>query len=133
MPYQVSLCDDVLTIGLDGRCHPQELYFELRSALDKQAVPAVVIIDLTLAIGFDQQIKSMFHRILQHHNVSVVGICGVNAVLQKDVEEIVPVLRRVRRVVLAETNADLRTVLGLAPAAEPPKKLSGMLAYLKKN
>ncbi len=133
MPYQVSLYDHVLTVRLDGRCHPQDLDLELRSVLEKQAAPVIVIIDLTLAIGLDQPLKSMFSRVLQHHYVSVVGICGVNAILRKDVEDMLPVLRRVRRVVLAETEADLRSELGLALSADQPKKLSGMLAYLKKT
>src|SRR5512133_2222214 len=116
MSYQVSLYEDVLTARLDGRCISQDLYLELRSALDKQTAPVIVIIDLTLAIGFDQQLKSMLYRVLQHHYVGMVGICGVNSMLAKDVDDVVPVLRRLRRVVVAETEADLRTELGLAVA-----------------
>ncbi len=132
MPYQISLFDGVLTARLDGRCNPQDLYLEIRGVLDKQTTPIVMIIDMTLAIGFDQQLKSMLYRMLQHHYISMVGICGVNSMLTKDVDEVVPVLRRLRRVVIAETEADLRIGLGLAPTAEPPRKLTGMLAYLKK-
>ncbi len=132
MPYQVSLYDDVLTVRFDGRCNAQDVYHDLRSALDKRAVPAIVVIDLTLATSFDQQLKSTLHRAMQHHNVRVVGICGLNATLRKDVDDLVPVLRRIRRVAIAETESDLHSQLGLAASIEQPKKLSGMLGYLKK-
>ena len=132
MPYQVSCYDTVLTVRIDGRCNPQELYLELRSALDNQSAPVIAILDLTLAASFDQQLKSMFYRALQHHYVAAVGICGVNAMLAKDVDDVIPVLRRIRRVVVAETDSDVRAELGLTAPIEPSRKLTGMLAYLKK-
>ncbi len=133
MPYHVSLYDDVLTVRFDGRCNSQDAYLDLRSQLDKQSAPVIVVIDLTLATSFDQQLKSTLHRAMQHHNVKVVGICGFSAMLQKDVDDVIPVLRRIRRVVVAETEADLRSQLGLVAPIAQPKKLAGMLGYLKKS
>jgi hypothetical protein len=116
---------------LDGRANAQDVYQDLRSNLDNQDMPVIAILDLTLATSFDQQLKSMFYRACQHHQVAHVGICGVNAEVSKDVNDLLPVVRRVRRVVVSQTEADLRADLGLAAPLPQQPKLSGMLAYLK--
>jgi hypothetical protein len=97
-----------------------------------QSAPVIAILDLTLANSFDQQLKSTFYRAFQHHYIAAVGICGVSGLLSKDIDDLVSVLRRVRKVVVSETEADLRAELGLAAPEAEQKKLSGMLAYLKK-
>ncbi len=133
MSHQIGYYDGVLTVRLDGRANAQEVYQDIRAALDTQSEPLIAILDLTLAGNFDQQIKSTFYRALQHHHVAQIGICGVNAEVSKDVNDLLPVLRRVRRVTVSETEADLRAELGLAAPLPQHKKLSGMLTYLKKS
>jgi hypothetical protein len=132
MPHQVTYYDQVLTIRLDGRCIAQKVRQDMRNNLDNQSAPVIAILDLTLANSFDQQLKSTFYRAFQHHYIAAVGICGVSGLLSKDIDDLVSVLRRVRKVVVSETEADLRAELGLAAPEAEQKKLSGMLAYLKK-
>jgi hypothetical protein len=133
MSHQTNYYDGVLTVRLDGRANAQEVYQDIRANLDIQSAPIIAILDLTLATSFDQQLKSTFYRALQHHHVAQIGICGVNAEVSKDVNDLLPVLRRVRRVTITETEADLRAAFGLAAPLPEHKKLSGMLAYLKKS
>jgi hypothetical protein len=133
MSHQVSAYEGVLTVRLDGRVNAQEVIQEIRANLDSQSAPVTVIVDLTLAASFDQQLKSMFYRIFQHHNVSCIGFCGVNPEVEKDVNDLLPVLRRVRTVAISQTEADLRVELGLTAPQPGQKKLSGMLGYLKKG
>jgi hypothetical protein len=133
MSHQISCYDGVLTVRLDGRANAQEVYQDVRSNLDNQSTPVIAILDLTLATNFDQPLKSMFYRACQHHQVAHVGICGVNPEVSKDVNDLLPVLRRVCRVVVSETEADLRADLGLAAPLPHQPKLSGMLAYLKSS
>ena len=133
MSHQVSVYDGVLTVRLDGRVNAQEVIQDIRTNLDSQTAPVIVIVDLTLAGSFDQQLKSMFYRIFQHHFVSVVGLCAVNSEVEKDVNDLLQVLRRVRKVIVSPTEADLRVELGLAAPQPPQKKLTGMLGYLKKG
>jgi hypothetical protein len=133
MPHQVAYYDKVLTIRLDGRCVAQQVHQDMRNSLDNQSAPVTAILDLTLATAFDQQLKSTFYRAFQHHYVAAVGICGVSDPVSKDVNDLVSVLRSVRKVVVCETEADARAELGLAAGEAQQKKLSGMLAYLKKG
>jgi hypothetical protein len=133
MSHQISCYDGVLTVRLDGRASAQEVYQDIRTNLDNQTTPVITILDLTLATSFDQQLKSTFYRACQHHQVANVGICGVNLEVSKDVADLLPVLRRVCRVIVSPTEADLRADLGLATALPQQKKLSGMLTYLKKS
>ena len=132
MPHQVTYYDNVLTVRLDGRCNAQEVHQDMRNTLDSQSAPITTILDMTLATSFDQQLKSTFYRAFQHHYVAAVGICGVSGPLSKDVEDLVSVLHRVRKVAVCETEADVRAELGLGTGDVQQKKLSGMLAYLKK-
>jgi hypothetical protein len=133
MSHYVSSIGGVLTIRLDGRTNTQDLYQDIRTSLDAQSSPITIIIDLTLARNFDQHLKSTLYRVLQHHHVGVVGICGVNAEVTKDVTDLLPVIRRIRRVTVCETEADLRSELGLSAPLQQQKKLTGMLTYLKKG
>jgi hypothetical protein len=133
MSHQISCYDGVLTVRLDGRANAQDVYQDLRSNLDNQDTPVIAILDLTLATSFDQQLKGMFYRAWQHHQVAHVGICGINAEVSKDVDDLLPVVRRVRRVVVSQTEADLRADLGLAAPLPQQPKLSGMLTYLKNS
>ncbi len=133
MSHQISCYDGVLTVRLDGRANAQDVYQDIRASLDNQSTPVIAILDLTLAASFDQQLKSAIYRACQHHQLAHVGICGVNPEVSKDVNDVLPVLRRVRRVVVSETEADLRADLGLAAPLPQQRKLSGMLAYLKKS
>jgi hypothetical protein len=130
MGHQVNYYNGVLTVRIDGRVHTQEILQDIRQNLDQLEKRAAVILDTTLCSGFDQLFKSMLYRILQHQYVGVVGIFGVNAAIEQDMRDIVTVLSRVRRVVVRDTEAELMTEFGLA---EPEHKLSGMLAYLKKD
>ncbi len=133
MPHQVAYYDNVLTVRLDGRCNAQEVHQDMRSNLDTQSAPVTAILDMTLATSFDQQLKSTFYRAFQHHYVAAVGICGVSDPVSQDINDLVSVLRRVRKVAVCETEADVRAELGLATGDVQQKKLSGMLAYLKKG
>jgi len=133
MSHHITCYDEVLTVRLDGRASAPEVYQEVRAQLDSQSLPVVAILDLTLASNFDQQLKSTFYRAFQHHLVARIGICGVNAEVAKDVNDLLPVLRRVRKVVVSQTEADLLADLGLAAPLPQQKKLSGMLNYLKKG
>jgi hypothetical protein len=133
MPHQVAYYDKVLTIRLDGRCVAQQVHQDMRNNLDNQSAPVTAILDLTLATAFDQQLKSTFYRAFQHHHIAAVGICGVSDPMSKDIDDLVSVLRRVRKVAVCATEADVRAELGLATGEVQQKKLSGMLAYLKKG
>lgn len=132
MAHHVSVYNGVMIVRLDGRVNAPEVVQDIRTNLDHQSSPVIVIVDFTLASSFDQHLKSMFYRILQHHYVSVVGMCGINSELANDLNDFLPVLRRVRKVVVNITEADLRADLGLT-VGQPQKKLGGMLTYLKKG
>ena len=132
MTHQLSSYSNVLTVRLNGRVNPQEVYQDVRTNLDAQATPVTVILDMTLATHFDQQLKSLFYRLFQHHKVARVGVCGINGQMKHDVDDLLVVLRRVRNVVVSETESDLRVDLGLVAPLPQHRKMTGMLAYLKK-
>lgn len=132
MSQQVSCFDGVITVGIDGRANAQELYQGMRASLDAQTKPTTIVLDLTLATGFDQQVKSIVYRVLQHHHVGAIGICGVNLELTRDINDLATVLRRNRQVTISETELDLRAALGLDAALPKTKKLTGLLNYVKK-
>ena len=131
MGHTINYYNGALTVTVEGRVHTQEILQDIREQLDKLEDRAAVILDMTLCIGFDQQFKSMLHRILQHQHVGVVGFCGVGPSIEADMRDIVVVLGRVRRVVVKPTEAELLKEFGLAAPTE--HKLTGMLAYLKKE
>jgi hypothetical protein len=132
MKHQVTYYNGVLTVRLNGRANVMDVAHDIRNILEKQVGSTVAILDLTFANSFDQQFKSMFYRIFQHRLITCVGVCGINPQVSKDVNDLLTVLRRSRRVVLGETEADLRSELGLVSPLIQQKKLSGMLSYLKK-
>lgn len=132
MKHQVSYYNGVLTVRLNGRANVMDVAHDVRNIVEKQVGSIVAILDLTFANSFDQQFKSMFYRIFQHRLVTCVGVCGINAQVSKDVNDLLTVLRRTRRVVQGETEADLRSELGMVSPLMQEKKLSGMLSYLKK-
>jgi len=132
MTHQLSSFSNVLTVRLHGRVNPQEIYQDILHHLDQQSAPVTVILDMTLATQFDQQLKSLFYRVFQHHRVARVGVCGINSQIEADVTDLLNVLRRVRNVTISETESDLRVDMGLSAPLPQQRKMSGMLAYLKK-
>lgn len=130
MSHQVNFLDKVLTIRLDERTNSQELLQDVRNVLENEIGKCIVILDTTFATTIDQNLKSLLSRILQHHAIAKIGICGINPEIEQEMNDLLVVLRRVRYVVIASTEADLRSELGLTPQA---RKLNGMLAYLKKT
>jgi len=133
MGHHVSSYEGVLTVRLDGRVDTQAFLQDLRDCLDSQTSAQTVILDTTLSGGFDQFLKSMLFRAFQHHSVGIIGICGVNEEVKQDVEDLVTVIGRVRKVIVRETEADLRVELGLVAPMANNRKFGGMLAYLKKS
>lgn len=133
MTHQVTFSGGVLTVRLDGRSNTQDLYQELLNNLNQQSMPVTVFLDMTLMTRFDQQLKSLLFRALQHFRVARVGICGVSGEIQHDVDDLVAVLRRVRPVAISETEPDLRVEMGFADPIPQQHKLTGMLAHLRKN
>jgi Ni,Fe-hydrogenase III small subunit len=129
MSHFVRTYDGVITIRLDGRTNAQQVYSDILNTLNSQAIPGIVILDMTLATSLDQNVKAVLYRALQHRMVARIGICGVNDVIAKDVHALIDALQRVRKITVAGTEPDLRDAFGLTMAQ--PKKLSGMLAYLK--
>ena len=130
MSHQVSFYDEVLTIRLNGRTNTQELLQDVRNILEPQTGHITAILDTTLATTIDQNLKSLLHRIFQHHAITTVGICGVNSDIHQEMNDLLVVLRRVRKVAVAPTETDLRSELGLAAQT---RKLTGMLNYLNKE
>lgn len=131
MPHQVSCYERVITIRLEGKVTALELVRDIRATLDEQEKTSflTVLVDVTLADAFDSSIKSMLYRTFQHPRIKRIGICGVNSQIHKDVTDFANIMTRVRPVMIAATEADLRAEFGLLAR---PKKLEGMLAYLKK-
>jgi hypothetical protein len=129
MSHQVNFFDQVLTIRLSERTSSQELLQDIRTYLESQTSGITVVLDTTFATSFDQNLKSLLYRVFQHHAVAKVGICGANEEIQQEMNDLLVVLRRVRPVVVAPTETDLRAELGLTTQT---RKLNGMLAYLKK-
>jgi len=130
--HQVSSYEGVVTIRLDGRIDTQLFLQDLRSQLDQHTAKQIIILDTTLSSGLDPFLKSMLFRTFQHHSVGAVGICGVNLEVKQDIDDLVRVLSRVRKVMVSQTEADLRVALGLIAPLSQGRKFGGMLAYLKK-
>lgn len=132
MSHTISQYDGVATVRLDGKINVQELNHDLKKHLDaRSGGPVVVIIDLAFALTLGQQVKATLYRALQHHNVLKVGFCGANPDVSRELSDMLPLLGRLRPVFMEQTEADVRQKLGLSkPQTE--RKLSGMLAYLKK-
>ena len=133
MSHQVSSYEGVVTIRLDGRIDTQLFLQDLRNQLEQHTEKQIIILDTTLSGGFDSFLKTMLFRTFQHHSVGVIGICGVNAEVKPDIDDLVRVLSRVRKVVVSQTEADLRVAFGLAAPLSQDRKFGGMLAYLKKS
>src|SRR5262252_2731946 len=98
MGHQVSSYEGIVTIRLDGRVETQPFLQDLRAQLDQHTEKQTIIFDTTLSAGFDQYLKSMLFRMFQHHSVGTVGICGVNPEVKPDIDELVTVLSRGRKV-----------------------------------
>jgi Ni,Fe-hydrogenase III small subunit len=130
MSHFVRTYDGVVTIRLDGRTNAQQVYLDILNTLNAQNIPAIVFLDMTLATSVDQNLKAVLYRAMQHRMVARIGICGINEIVERDVKDIISALERVRKVTVAGTEPDLRDAFGLTAAQ--PKKLTGMLAYLKK-
>jgi hypothetical protein len=133
MTHKITLVDDVLTIRISGRANIQGLLQELGPQFSSRAEPINVILDLTLASAFDQGVKAMFFRVLQHRLVSNVGIASGNEALANDVNDLQTALGRMKTVKVANTELDVLAKLGLAEPPTQPRQLSGMLSFLNKQ
>ncbi len=132
MAHHINLNKDVLTIRITGQGNAQEIHQELLNYLAKQTNPLTVILDLTLATVFDRPMKAMLYRILQHGKIGRLGICSSNPAIAEDVNELLMALDRIRTVTTAANQIDLLEIFGLAEPSNQPRKLAGMLSYLKK-
>ncbi len=133
MAHSISQYDGVATVRLDGRINAQDLHQSLKSYLDLRAGgPVILIIDLGFAQALGQQTKAVLYRALQHHYVSKIGFYGANPTVSAELADMIPLLSRIRPLAFEPTEVDVRQKLGLIkPQTE--RKLSGMLAYLKKR
>ena len=130
MTHTITHFDGVVTVRIDGRANAVDLAQNLKAALDSCTNgPVVVLIDLSLARELGQNVKANLYRILQHSQVLKIGFSGVTADVGVELRDMIPILLRVRPVVIGITEADVRQKLGLLPAS-PERKLTGMLSYL---
>lgn len=132
MAHHINLNKDVLTIRITGQGNAQEIHQELLGYFSRQADPLTVLLDLTLATLFDRPLKAMFYRILQHGKIGRLGICSSNPAIAEDVNELLMALDRLRTVTTAANQIDLLVIFGLAEPSDQPRKLTGMLSYIKK-
>jgi hypothetical protein len=131
--HQISLVGGVFTIRLDGRSNAQQVYQDIRKELDTQNERVNVILDLTHSSVLAQDFKAMFYRVFQNAMIVCVGICGIKPETQQDMNELASALHRMgKRILINETEIDLRVDMGLDEAVPGSRKLSGMLTYLKK-
>jgi hypothetical protein len=133
MSYQMSISGEVLTVRFNGQIGQiaiQQFAHEIRANLDHQGKPVAVILDLTQLPILNPTLKAAVCRMLQHHSVSKVGICGASVGHQQDAAEIALVLGRTRPVTISDTEIDVKAEMGLAPQG---KKLNGMLKYVREN
>ena len=130
MTHTITQFEGVVTVRIDGRANALELTQGLKAVLDASTNgPVVVVIDLSLARELGQTVKVNLYRTLQHAQVLKVGFSGVSADIGAELKDIIPILARVRPVVIGITEADVRQKLGLvSPTAG--RKLTGMLSYL---
>jgi hypothetical protein len=133
MTHTITQFEGVVTVRIDGRANALELTQDLKAVLDASTNgPVMVVIDLSLARELGQTVKVNLYRILQHVQVLKVGFSGVSADIGAELKDIIPILARVRPVVIGITEADVRQKLGLvSPTAG--RKLTGMLSYLDQN
>jgi hypothetical protein len=132
MAHHINLNKDVLTIRITGQGNAQEIHQELLRYFSNQADPLTVLLDLTLATVFDRALKAMFYRILQHGKIGRLGICSSNPAIAEDVNELLMALDRLRTVTTAANSIDLMVIFGLAEPSDQPRKLTGMLSYIRK-
>ena len=132
MTHSITQFDGVVTVRIDGRVNALELSQNLKAVLDDADSPAVVLIDLSLARELGQTVKANLYRILQHVKVLKIGFAGVSAEIGSELQDLVPILNRVRPVVIGITELDVRQKLGLQSATSE-RKLTGMLSYLNQG
>ncbi|MBE2194281.1 MAG: hypothetical protein IAE83_08895 [Anaerolinea sp.] len=132
MTHQVSFVEGVLTVRLNGRCSAQEVGQAIQSVLLQQKSPITAIVDLTFASGFDQTLKATFFRMMQHPMINRLGICSSSPTIASDVNDLVVALSRARTVTTAATESEILVAFGLADPPTQPRKLTGMLAHLKR-
>ncbi len=132
MVHAITQYDGALTVRLDGRVNAAELTQDMKAQLETHTSgPVVVVIDLSLARSLGQPVKAALYRLLQHSRVLKIGFCGMTQEMMAELNDLLPLLQRVRPVVVAVTEAEVRQQLGLSqPNTE--RKLTGMLSYLKK-
>ena len=129
MAQSITQFDGVVTVRIDGRANALELAQNLKAVLDDANSPVVVLIDLSLARELGQTVKANLYRVLQHARVLKIGFAGVSAEIGAELKDLVPILHRVRPVVIGITESDVRQKLGLL-STTPERKLTGMLSYL---
>lgn len=132
MTHKFNLVNNVLTIHINGRGNAQEILHDLGICLDKETKPLTVILDLTLASTFDHNQKAMFYRALQHRNVKQVGIVNSNPGFTSNVQELIAAIQCLYAVQTATAEMDVLAKFGLAEAPVRPRKMAGLLSYLKK-
>jgi hypothetical protein len=120
-----------LTIRLNQWTSPAQLTQDMNAQLAKLASGSViVIIDLSLARILGQPVKAALYLLLEQNRVYKIGFCGASPETMAEFSDLLPLLARVRPVLVAGTEAEIRQKLGLSqPETEP--KLGGMLSYLK--
>jgi hypothetical protein len=133
MAHRLVLLNDSLTIRLDGKVDSQELAQELRTVLDNLHNITTVVLDFTHAAELDQNFKATMYRQLQHPKLArVIGACGINPGVFKDAKELLLGLAHVRKVIVRDTEVDLRGVLNLTPLPKG-RGFTGMLSFVKKD
>jgi len=133
MTHKITQFEGVVTVRIDGRASALDLAQDLKAVLDDvTSGPVIVVIDLSLARELGQTVKANLYRILQHAQVMKIGFSGVSADIGAELKDMIPILQRVRPVVIGITEADVRQKLGLVSALAG-RKLTGVLSYLNHN
>lgn len=133
MSHVMNLVDDVLTIRITGRAASQEVLQDLGKHLNGRHAPVTVILDLTMASQIDQNLKAALFRAFQHRAVDQIGIASGNPDMAVSVTDLETALQRVRKVQVGKTEMDVLAKFGLAEPPTQPRKLTGMLSFLKNN
>jgi len=133
MSHVMNLVDDVLTIRINGRAASSEMLQDLGKYLNERRAPLTIILDLTMASQIDQNLKAALFRAFQHRAVGQIGIASGNPDMTTNVTDLQTALQRVRKVQLGKTEIEVLAKFGLADPPTQPRKLTGMLSYLKNN
>ncbi|HRE46655.1 MAG TPA: hypothetical protein PLD47_02935 [Aggregatilineales bacterium] len=132
MTQQVTLIGGVLTVRLNGHVSALEVGQAVQTHLLQQKTPVTLIVDMTFATALHQNLKMLFFRLFQHPLVGQVGVVSSSPVLAVELNDLANALARIRKVTVAATESELLVTFGLAEPPTQPKKLSSMLAHLKR-